>query len=198
MTSDRCYAVTMYANRQEVDLYWKEFVAKNGMEAYRHGHGLLRGCSRQFDHIRLIVNERSQGIDFGVIGAERPAAALLWADKSFLDWCRLPPQVDAAEKAYVTANRLGLVQLEWDKLRMLPHRAKPSPIIIEPGVALSRFYRLGGVHNATDLCDPAILEALPVNVLIENHTGRFGAYFPAILDPALPLLQVAQIVGLRI
>jgi hypothetical protein len=187
----------MHADCHELDLRWKKFAAKHRMEEYRRGHGLLRGCFRQFEHIRLAANECSQGIDFAVTGSQRSAASLFWADDAFVQWCRLPPQVEAAEKAYAAANCLGLLRSAWDDLRMRPHCADDSPLI-EPSLDLSRFRTLGGSHKASDLCDPAILAALPVNVTIETDAERLRVYFPTTLDPSLPLPQIAQIVGLRL
>jgi hypothetical protein len=196
-TSGGCYPAYMDADSNDIDLRWKEFAANHGMEEYRHGHGLLRGCCRQFEHIRFAVNERPQGVDFTISGSRRPVASLFWADRAFLQWCRLPPQVEAAEKAYATASRLGLLQSAWDELKVRPYRADDSPLI-EPSLDLSRFRRLGGSCNATDLCDPAILAALPVNVVVENDPQRLHVYFPTVLDPDLPLPQIAQIAGLRL
>jgi hypothetical protein len=187
----------MRADSHAVDLFWKELAASYGMQQYRHGLGLLRGCFRQLANARLAVNERPQGLDFIITGGQRPGALLFWADEAFLQWCRLRPQVQAAERAHAAANRLGFPQSASGELSMRPHRADESPLT-ESNIDLSRFRRLGGSCAATDLCVPAMLAPLPENVSIENSAEQFRVYFPTLADPNIPFRAVTKIAGLQL
>jgi len=164
------------------------------MEEYRHGHGLLRGCFREISGERLAVNERPIGIEF-VLSTQRQIPQLLWADEAFIAWSRMPGQVSVAERAFRTAQKLGIASSPWDDLRMRPHRATEESLV-QPGSA-GRFRRLAGPRELTNLFKPAALSALPVHVLIESSAGRLAIYLPLTYDPSEPLVAVLDILGLQ-
>jgi len=169
----------------------------HGMEEYRHGHGLLRGCFRQMDKDRLAVNERPLGLDFVFNTASRTLPSLVWADDAFLAWCRLPAQVSVAEKAYKLARKLRLVESTWDDVQMRPHRAVERPLVnAEPTAA--RFRHLTGARSLTDLCEPSALVNLPSAVFIECANQRLCAYFPLARDPNVPLAAVLEVIQLHL
>jgi hypothetical protein len=179
-----------------LDLRWKVFAESHGMEEYRHGHGLLRGCFRQVDDQRVSVNERPFGVDFVFTAKRRKVPPILWADEDFLKWCRLPVQVSTSEKAYKNAQKLGLVDSAWDDLRMRPHRAAEIALVNADSSA-SRFRRLAGAGKLTDLGEASVVSALPLNVLIENFGERLSIYLPLTNDPTTSFVTVLKVAGLQ-
>ena len=180
-----------------LDLRWSAFAADHCMEEYRHGHGLLRGCFRQFGDERLAVNERTSGVDLVATALRRRFPPILWADEAFLKWCRLPGQVSIAEEVYKNAKKLGLVDSAWDELRMRPHRAEEAMLAGALGNA-ARFRRLSGAYKLTDLCETSIISLLPENVFIESFRDRLSIRLPLTIDPTEAFDTFLKITGLQL
>ncbi len=185
----------MRSKHEIEELRWKAFAAHHRMEEYRHGHGLLHGCFREVAGERFGVNQRVSGLEFVRIASERRVPQLLWADEAFVAWSRQPEQVSVSERAFHSAQQLGVANSVWADLRLRPYAATSEPLH-DATPDCSRFRRLAGAHRATALCEPVALSALPSAVLIESHEDRLAIYFPLIADPELPLMAVLNVFGM--